>query len=475
MPKATSEQLVKINRFTQVPLTEEQVYVFPNMMIDNAVTSYFSIVHPNLLSKFQEDAIKGVALLTNHNHYQLPVGRSFDASMTYEVGDDGNSTVSLVGMHYIDLGRNTQSGMTTDDITKGIDAGTIFDTSVGFNSKSWECSICENDIRNWRLCEHVPGHKYAVQREGKDVVETCYVITGKDGNGELLENSLVYAGACKRATIIKENLSAGNVSDNDNRTKLHLVDSFKDIPLEAAIFQYYTSDGSVLFTDTAERTNGSQELKKRSEQQMELEKLMAVLGKFSIEGETPEAIETALQALTDAQSELAQKEATFNEQLAAETAKYQALEADLEAKDATIADLEATNSELTEKAGVADTYRQDLIDSTIAMGVRAHGNGFKVDLFTKFLSTLSLDEIKSQLSAFEGEVQERFGGSRQSGTGVKPRAKGDELFREDFETDSEWGNYINDKVVAYMKENKEVSLGDATKLMVKKYSKKESE
>lgn len=478
MPKPTPDQLVKINQFTQVPLEEDRVYVFKDMMIDDQETSYHSIIHENLLTKFMEDARKGVALLTNHNNRQLPVGRSFDAELHIESTEDGRPVRSLYGHFYIDLGRNTQGGMTTDDIARGIDAGTIFDTSIGFSAKRWDCSICDNDIRDYMKCPHIPGKKYAVTRDGVDVVETCRVIVGRDGQGDLLENSLVYAGACNRASITRGNFSVESASDMENRSKLHLVENFKDIPLDATIYQYYTADGSVLFTDTSERTNGSKELQRRSEQEVELKELLAVLSELGIASDSAEALKAELQKLVDAQSALQAKEAELaekTEELSKANEKASDLEARLSAKDEQIAALEQANQELSEKAQVAETYRQELITKTVEMGVRLMGNSFNAELFTKFLGTLSLDEIKAQFDSFEQQVNEKFAGARLSQPKAPKRDQEEELYREDFESEEEFGNYIAAKAEAYVKENPGTSLAQATKMMMKKYSKKESE
>jgi hypothetical protein len=478
VPIPNSEQLALINRFTQVPRTEEDTYVFDNLMIDNGITSYSSTIHPNLLNKFMEDSRRGVGLLTNHNNRQLPVGRSFNAEMRYETNHlTGAQMQSVHGQFYIDLGRNTQSGLSTDDIAKGIDAGTIFDTSIGFNADSWDCSVCSNDIRDWRACEHFPGEKYAVVRNGVDVVETCLVIVGKDGGGELLENSLVYAGACNRATITTSNFSAdgvGDVSEKENGTKLHLVEDFKNIPLSATIHQYYTKDGSVLFTNTEERTNGSQELKQRSERKMELAQMKEIFSKFGIQFETAEELSVALQSFADSQSELATVSAdleTVKGELAVSGETVTELTSKVSAHEATIAELEVTNSSLVEKAGVAETYRQDLLTRTIESGVRAHGNSFNAELYTKFLSTLSIDEIKGALASFEKEVADRFAGARIStaNQNASNRNTGEPTSHADFASEGEFRDFVSEKATEFAKETN-VSIKVAMKEMMKKYS-----
>lgn len=482
MPRPTPEQLEKINRFAMRPLTAEEVYVFPNMMIDDRPTAYSSKLHENLLRKFVKDANKGVGLLMNHNNRSLPVGRSFNAEIREEFDEEyGEYVKSVYGMFYIDLGRQTESGMSTDDIVKGIEAGTIFDTSIGFNASSWKCSICNHDIRDWENCSHWPGEKYQVKgSDGVHREETCYVIAGEDGEGELLENSLVYAGACDRATI-KHNFSRGeSVSGDSKGSKLHLVENFKNIPLNATIYQYYTKDGSVLFTDTAERTNGSELLKKRSESEVEFAKVQALLSQLGIEINENQTVEELTVKVKEAFSAKDAQIQALTTDLETVRGELATMATDLEAekqlsatKDATIEELTRTNEELTEKAELANTYRQDLTAQALELGVRAQGNAFNTKMYEKFLGTLSIPEIKEVIQGFEAEVQSRFAGARvtDGGKGGEQRlGKDAPKSREDFETEHEFRAFVADEATKYAKEHG-VSITEATKLMFKKYSK----
>ena len=468
MPKPTQEQLEKINRFTQEPLTEEDVYVFPNMMIDDQPTAYSSRLHPNLLRKFVRDANRGVGLLMNHNNRSLPVGRSFSAEVREEYSETGDPIQSVYGNFYIDLGRKTESGMTTDDLVKGINSGTIFDTSVGFNADKWDCSICDHDIRDWMNCSHFPGETYEIKGDdGVHREETCYVIAGSDGGGELLENSLVYAGACDRATI-KHNFSVADVKENKNSPKLHLVDNFKNIPADAKIYQYYTADGSVLFTETDDRTDGLSQLKKRSEEVVEFTKFKEVTDQFGLKFETPEELTSELQQLSQVKEELATKTTEF-ETLSKEKAD---LDEELSQKESTITELTTANEALTEKAELANTYRQDLTTKALEAGVRAQGNAFSKDMYEKFLGTLSIDEIKEVISGFENEAKARFSDARTTAPkegaertlgNAEPQSEGE------FESEEAFRAHVADKAVEYSQEHG-VSLKEATKLMYTKYS-----
>lgn len=484
MPRPTAEQLQVINKFTHKEMTEDDVFVFSPLMIDDQKTSYSSYIHDSLLDKFVKDSERGVALLMNHNKRQLPAGRSFSARKVSEFDSNlGKKVTSVYGDFYIDRGRQTESNMSTDDLIKGIEAGTIFDVSIGFNASSWTCSICGNDIRDYMKCSHYPGETYEVK--GNDGVTRqleCSVIAGSDGVGELLELSLVYAGACDRATI-KSTFSNESVTDLDKSTKLTVVGNFKDIPMDATLYQYYTKDGSVLMTDSTENTGGSEYLRKRSEQEVEFEKIREYLkSTLGVEVESFESLETALgeyaKTITASSEELSTK-VTEIENLTQELSKtkeeLEKASSDLASKDETIAELEKANEELSKKAEVGETYRSDLINSTIELGVKAQGNAFQADLFTKFLSTLSIEEIKGVKDGFSKEVTTKFAGAKTTETEDLSLDKRVSEVPDKLENPTEYREFISRKAREYVVENPKTSIKDALSLMNEKYSKVDAE
>lgn len=478
MPKPTEQQLQIINsRFSQTQLTEDNCYVFSNLLIDNLPTTYYSIIQEPLLNTFAQDLEKGVALLLVHNNRKLPVGRSFSAYFKREyVAQAGTDVISLYGDFYIPLGINLEGGFTTDDIAKGIDTGINFATSIGFKAEKWTCSICGNDIRDYFACPHIPGKKYAVEKDGKDAVEICYVLVGEDGAGKLLEDSLVYAGACDRASVIR-NFSA-DVTDFESSSKLQVIDTFKDIPVDASIYQYYTKDGSVLVTDTEARTGGSEYLRRRSEEQVELDKIKEVLNKFDITFSSEEELENALGEKLSVKSvdvtELEKENQELKDQLSAKDEELSKVNSALSEKDEQIQKLEAENKELTEKAGLAETYKADLINQALEAGIRAQGNAFPKEMFNKFLSTLSIDEIKDVIKKFDTEFASKFEGKGVTDMNADDASKSETpVSKTDFETEQEFRDFIADEAMKYAQENK-VSIQEATKIMYMKYS-KESE
>jgi hypothetical protein len=445
--KPTPEQLEKINKFALIPLTEDDVFVFNDLMIDDSlVKSHMIKVHDNLLTKFMQDTKSGVGLLIGHNSDQLPIGRSFDAYKVTEVDENGNVVNTLYGSFYIDLNRNTESGMTTNDIVKGIMFGTIFDTSVGFRASSYKCSICGNDIRDFAKCPHFPGEVYAIERDGVIQNELCYAIVGEDGDGELLENSLVFAGACDRASIQKQ-FSANSVTNLKDSTKLQMIDNIKSVPLGAVVYTYMAKDGVVMYYTEQKNEN------LRSDEDLTTEKLKEILSKYGVTLSDTNDVERFIDEFVVSLKEQAEE-------------KSKELLAQIAERDEKIAQLEAEKEELSKKAELAEEYRNSLINDAIEMGIRAHGNLFNEELFRKFLSTLSIEEIKETYEKFREEVNAKY----PDGRVTEPEDKTDK--QPVFASDEEFRAYVAEEAKKYAEENN-ISLAEATKIMYKKL--KESE
>lgn len=488
LPKPTLEQLEKINKFALTPLTEDSCYVFPNLMIDNLPTSYYSIIQESLLRKFSQDVKSGVGLLLSHNNSKLPVGRSFDSTLVDEYNEEtGEYIKTLYGDFYIALGRNTESGMTTDDIVMGIDSGTMSDTSIGFNANSWDCSICSHDIRSWN-CSHYPGEKYVIEGKNEndpDTIETCYVLVGGDGQGELLENSLVYAGACNRASIVKQ-YSRGSVKEIGSASKLQVVDEIKNVPLDATMYQFYAKDGVVLMTDKEEHSEGAEVFKKRGGDKMELEKIITEYELGDVEGlkaalkaakeltETLTVKETELEANKVTIEELSSQVEEVQGSLNTVTEELEEVKVVKEELTATNEELKLVNEELLSNKELVENYRKDLTEEVLTLGVRSQGNLFNKELYTKFLNTLSIEEVKEIRGNFKVEVEDKFAGVKVTRTKVADKDDNTEMYRSDFETDVEFRNHIADLALELTKKE-DISITEATKAMYAKYTEKGDE
>lgn len=168
--KPTTEQLAKINKLALKKLSEDDVSVHQFLAANMKTSSYFTNFHPHTINKFAYDLAQGqVAMSVMHDTQRtLPPGRGFDA----QVGS--NKDRDLYGLFYI------PTKLDKDNIAERMDAGTLFDVSVGVNVAQYECSICKNDWRT-RDCNHWPGMEFNVGTEEKPKMKLCTLtMKGKD-------------------------------------------------------------------------------------------------------------------------------------------------------------------------------------------------------------------------------------------------------------------------------------------------------
>lgn len=66
-------------------------------------------------------------------------------------------------------------------------------------------------------------------------------------------------------------------------------------------------------------------------------------------------------------------------------------------------------AELRKSEAVVNQYRTDLQNEVVALGVKARGNAFNTERYNKYLNTLSIEELKEEVTAFKNEVTARFG------------------------------------------------------------------
>lgn len=511
----TEQQLESINRLTRTPLSLSEVYVMPSLMIDSEVTSHKSRLHQNLLMSMVDDANSGVGLLLNHDSNKLPVGRTFES----ELHMDGD-IMTLYGNSYIPLDRETQHGINTTNLAQSIEDGVAFDVSIGFSFDSVECSICGGDIRRYSECPHFPGVEYIITDEdGNQSIQECIAILGRNG-GELIELSVVYAGACDRATI--EDFSEDNVMNYSKRTKLNIVNDIKNIPENATIYQYCSNDSVAYYInaeevnkdmavnlsknkpeDVGENLNLEQESIESNPTTEELnedltdnteesvndveESIEDTVEEESIEENSEESEEDNFEEeieedLTEEESE--DEEATESEVVEEDSVEETELDTDNEVSEndlsgdlkvletnsdslsKEIEELKAENEKLKADLSLVDEYRNQVIEDTIKQGIKAQGNFFQADLYRRFLKTLSISELKENFELLKKEADNRFAGVKVSAFNDKSK---DELENYYFDNDSEYTDFIDEKAKEYITANDGVTYVDAVKFMRLKY------
>lgn len=412
MPRPTKEQLRKINKLAQTELDEDQVYVFRSLSADTLPVErwgwfgkYHIIMDSHMLKALKKDYKKGVGLLASHDNGRLPFGRTFDAHIQVDEVD-GEPVETLYIDHYIvthvkdEEGnkrplRTEINGMTTQDIVNHIEVGHTFDTSIGISITEPICSICKNDLRDHEKCKHIPGMYYDVQVGDKTEKQRCDVIAH---NGEGIENSLVYAGAVRRAIISNQSLSAEKLSEdvqgsvNNGEVTLYNVDDIKTVPLHSPILCRMSKGQMELFTTTSERKNidylkGSEDMSADNK----TVELSAV---------TAELKDVVSKAEYDAKVAEVEQLSNKISVLETEKAEFETKIADLEER---LAKAEAQIDELSAKAELADKFTKELVEDVVKAGIQARGNNFNAERYRKYAETLSVDELKEELQAFRNE------------------------------------------------------------------------
>lgn len=221
----TDDDLARINALARSPLPADAVYVFPAEISNQSVDAYYTRMTPKSLQQFAQDATRGVAVCDSHNHYQLPIGRSFyGVVVPSDAGGTAAGVQATQSLAYMLRGMRTPSGMQTDDIIRGIEGGVNADVSIGFIPVAYWCSICHMDMLNNWDCMHWPGNTYEIKDPDTGVVSAVLCIADVDAS--LAEYSLVYDGATPNAMVLKAEaaLDSGRALTSEVARQIRLVE-----------------------------------------------------------------------------------------------------------------------------------------------------------------------------------------------------------------------------------------------------------
>lgn len=187
---------------------------------------------------------------------------------------------------------------------------------------------------------------------------------------------------------------------------------------------------------------------------------------FNLEAETEE------QALESIKTLLYEKEEKAKEleiQLEALTVQFAELKAQVEAYAKEIEQLKLENQTLKKYETEVEGFKSELKERIIKYGIKTQGNVFPVESFSKFLETLTIDELKKISKDFEEQFKAKFNGVRVT--------EGDFKKEIDYVPDPEvepelFNEFIAEKAKEYAKATG-LSIKEATIEMYKKYMNKE--
>jgi hypothetical protein len=175
---------------------------FPAEITNNRLDAYYTRMARSSLENYAREASDGVSFQDSHNTGALGMGRTLSGLFR---GAQGNGVMRVVADIYC-----VQNLPDTMSFIQKWRTGIARDVSIGFYGGRFICSICGNDMMDWRNCSHWPGREYDVETENDDSSKTTRKVmaTADVEDAHLAEVSSVYKGATPGAVILKAQRAA---------------------------------------------------------------------------------------------------------------------------------------------------------------------------------------------------------------------------------------------------------------------------
>lgn len=354
-----------------IPAGVDDAYTFQIEASNLNLDAYYTHMTRRTLQSFANNARAGVQFLDSHNNRNLGYGRTYGGQVRVDrerpimnTAPDGAELAFTPPTQYayalLDVytvpGIRFGGGLTyasTDDFIRAVDSGLAADVSVGFYGGAWRCDVCNNDYRNYQLCQHFAGNVYELNTNGatRRVLATVAV----DG-AELAEVSAVYDGATPNASILKARAMA-----EDGRLD---VESKRFIEVR---YQVDLPTGRIFPVATLPNS-----------------------GRQQADGGNME-FEEIVNQTRDILAETAAPEGGIPDQ---------------------VRWLIAENARLQPLADDGRAYRADLVANALAEGVRAYGETFSQETYQGLMERASLDAIKRMTADWKAVGDKRFVGGR---------------------------------------------------------------
>lgn len=393
-------------------LTPDNFSVFSGVAVgDMEIPNRNMKLSPELLGVMAEDAQKGVSFMVNHNWSSfgvqgIPIGKVFHSRLGQ--GTQEGETVSLNLTQYILKGDDLVDGYSRNAIIDLIDSGVMSDTSIGWQTDrdSYKCSICGNSIFDWRKCEHIPGRMYPKSEEEGAPTIKCIILAMppkklSEGNNCLIENSIVFDGAYPKANVQSITGEILETPSGNFEILDPVSETFKE---NASDIICYSTPKDIMI------------MSKRSDHKKIFAKGEYELDKDKEKMDVGEETETKTEKQDSTSDMDHQKESTeevqtqeidngdkFTRMTLPELNKF------FEAIDEMLSNKPNGDKLLSVfKDGVQ--YRKDSVEAALKSGVRALGNKFNPELWTKNFAQMDIESIQATAQHWEQEASEKFGG-----------------------------------------------------------------
>lgn len=364
-----------------------QPFFFPAEISSNRLDSYYTRMGQSTLTNFANDAALGISFQDSHDTRKL----GFGMSLTGMVEPLPESTVTspmlraLAEFYTVPGIRfgGEHSYASTDDFILAVRSGLARDVSVGFYGGDIICDICGHSLWDYASCPHIPGLEYPIGDRGEQTI----LATATIEDAHLSEVSAVYDGACPEAMILKMERSAreGDLSP-------------KAVNLLQVRYRLKLPEGRAQWAGVDLKGRTQMEPQEQLEETPVTETVTEeVVTETPVEpvGETP---------IPEVPSELSR----VREQLKTAGAPDGL---DVAAAVRWLAD---ENARLRPLADIGRQYRADMVEETIAEGIRAMGNTFPAEQYRAMLASANLDAIKAIRSSFTETAKSLFEGGRRT-------------------------------------------------------------
>ena len=421
----TEEQLAKINKLAKRQLSADEVFVFSGKSAgDMLIPNRFTRISKELLQVMVDDAKKGVSFMLNHNWRNwggiqgIPYGKVFDGEI--KASTEIDEAVELHLSKYIFRDDEVTDGISANALIKKIETGILSDTSISFSTDTMVCSICGMNYFGGK-CSHYRGVKYEM---ADGTTKTCTVtamppsIIIPYNNNALYEESIVWDGAYPGAMVSQA--KDGDIIELPTGNFAVLGDK-EELPDNTTFLNKYHNGNILTMVKKSDHKKvhnlGGIDEGKKGVKKLMNEKLQKMLKDFGMSVEETEKL-----TVDDASEILNQLAEKWDNKVEEIKASVEPVMAQLDSteeflsketvKEKLGAELTADNVLNLAKEG--QEYRKQLIDDTIAMGVRAMGNEFKAETWKVTLSTMESSAIKDIMANFETQAKNNIPDGRHS-------------------------------------------------------------
>jgi hypothetical protein len=222
MPEAEDDVLSAIHALQpegSTPVKLEQIYVhYMEAANSSFIPGRWMFLDETTLRNICEDANAGFAIMNSHRTgalstpSELPFGKTFAGRYEcwYDPSTGAEFKRAVIGCYMLKgIKPNGAQGPSTDDLAAMIDAGTVFDVSVGLHGGERICDVCGNGLYAYDrtsgeyLCPHAPGTSRGMTASQLEAQKARGVPGGYGSyslvNARCGETSPVYDGAVSGA------------------------------------------------------------------------------------------------------------------------------------------------------------------------------------------------------------------------------------------------------------------------------------